>query len=143
MSKIKIYRGSPTAGGTDGTEVSSGTQTNPIESGAIKVPEEGHQEGSWVKLAVRCDSGFQTVEEESRHAQLSIEDSAGVDKWQLAPDNAGSPGTPSDWGAVLNLLSQIGAQNVIFWARARVASTEEASNDTSVSIKVAAVVGAV
>jgi hypothetical protein len=141
-SKIKIYKNNPTAGGTDGTLVSSGTGLNPIESGAIKVPAAGYQEGSWIKLAVRCDAGYETVEDSSRHARISIEDSAGVTLWQLAPDNAGSAGTPEDWGDPLDFLTKIGDTNTIFWARARVASTEEPANDESVDIQVAATIGA-
>ena len=141
-SKIKIYKNNPTAGGTDGTLVSSGTGLNPIESGAIKVPAAGYQEGSWIKLAVRCDAGYETVEDSSRHARISIEDSTGVTFWQLAPDNNGQAGTPQDWGEPLDFLTQIGATNTIFWARARVASTEEPANDTSVDIQVAATIGA-
>jgi hypothetical protein len=141
-SKIKIYKNNPTAGGTDGTLVSSGTGLNPIESGAIKVPESGYAEGNWIKLAVRCDAGYETVEDSLRHARISIEDSAGVTLWQLAPDNAGSAGTPEDWGDPLDFLTKIGDTNTIFWARARVASTEEPANDESVDIQVAATIGA-
>ena len=142
MSLIKIYKGSVTSGGTDGTLVSSGTGSEPIQSGAIKVPAEGYEEGSWIKLAVRCDSDYTTVEDNSRHARLTIEDSGGVDKWQLAPDDEGSAGTPSDWGALLDITTAVGDTNHIFWARARVAHTETPTNDTSVDIKVEAVVGA-
>jgi hypothetical protein len=141
-SKIKIYKNNPTAGGTDGTLVSSGTGLNPIESGAIKVPAAGYQEGSWIKLAVRCDTGYETVEDSSRHARISIVDSAKVTMWQLAPDNSGQPGTAEDWGEPLDILTKIGATNTIFWARARVASTEEPSNDESVDIQVTATIGA-
>lgn len=142
-SKIKIYKGAVTAGKTDGTLVSSGTGLDPIESGAIKVPAAGYQEGSWIKLAVRCDPGYETVEDSSRHARISIEDSAGVTMWQLAPDNSGQAGTPQDWGEPLDIVTKIGATNTIFWARARVASTEEPANDTSVDIQVSATIGAV
>jgi hypothetical protein len=141
-SKIKIYKGNPTAGGTNGTLVSSGTGLDPIESGAIKVPASGHAEGNWIKLAVRCDTGYETVEDSSRHARISIEDSTGVTYWQLAPDNSGQAGTPEDWGDPLDFLSKIGSTNVIFWARARVAHTEEPANDESVHIQVAATIGA-
>ncbi len=141
-SKIKIYKNNPTAGGTDGTLVSSGTGLDPIESGAIKVPAAGYQEGSWIKLAVRCDTGYETVEDSSRHARISIIDSTKVTMWQLAPDNNGQAGTPEDWGDPLDFLTKIGATNTIFWARARVAYTEEPANDTSVDIQVAATIGA-
>ena len=112
-SKIKIYKNNPTAGGTDGTLVSSGTGLSPIESGAIKVPESGYAEGNWIKLAVRCDTGYETVEDASRHARISIEDSAGVTMWQLAPDNSGQAGTPEDWGDPLDFLSKIGATRCV------------------------------
>jgi hypothetical protein len=141
-SKIKIYKGTVTAGQTDGTLVSSGTGLNPIESGAIKVPESDYQEGIWIKLAVRCDTGYETVEDSSRHARISIEDSTHITKWQLAPDNSGEAGTPQDWGDPLDFLTKIGATNTIFWARARVASTEEPANDASVDFKVTATIGA-
>jgi len=141
-SKIKIYKGAVTAGQTDGTLVSSGTGLDPIESGAIKVPAAGYQEGSWIKLAVRCDTGYETVEDSSRHARISIVDSAKVTMWQLAPDNNGQSGTAEDWGEPLDIVTKIGATNTIFWARARVAHTEEPANDTSVDIQVAATIGA-
>ena len=141
-SKIKIYKNNPTAGGTDGTLVSSGTGLSPVESGAIKVPESGYAEGNWIKLAVRCDTGYETVEDSSRHARISIEDSTHITKWQLAPDNSGQAGTPEDWGDPLDFLSKIGATNTIFWVRARVAHTEEPANDKSVRIQVAATIGA-
>jgi len=141
-SKIKIYKGAVTAGQTDGTLVSSGTGLDPIESGAIKVPESGYAEGNWIKLAVRCDNGYETVEDSSRHARISIVDSTKVTMWQLAPDNSGQAGTPQDWGEPLDFITKIGATNTIFWARARVAHTEEPANDESVDIQVAATIGA-
>ena len=141
-SKIKIYKGTVTAGQTDGTLVSSGTGMDPIESGAIKVPESDYTEGSWIKLAVRCDTGYETVEDSLRHARISIVDSTKVTMWQLAPDNSGQAGTPEDWGDPLDFSTKIGATNTIFWARARVASTEEPANDESVDIQVAATIGA-
>lgn len=141
-SKIKIYKGTVTAGGTNGTLVSSGTGLNPIESGAIKVPESGYTEGSWIKLATRCDNGYETVEDASRHARISIVDSTSVTLWQLAPDNAGQAGTPETWGGSLDFLTKIGDTNTIFWARARAAYTEEPANDASVDFKVAATIGA-
>jgi len=141
-SKIKIYKGAVTAGQTDGTLVSSGTGLDPIESGAIKVPAAGYQEGSWIKLAVRCDPGYETVEDYSRHARISIVDSSQVTMWQLAPDNNGQPGTAEDWGEPLDIVTKIGATNTIFWARARVEHTEEPANDRTVYIQVGATIGA-
>jgi len=105
-SKIKIYKGAVTAGQTDGTLVSSGTGLDPIESGAIKVPESGYAEGNWIKLAVRCDPGYETVEDSSRHARISIIDSTKVTMWQLAPDNNGQAGTAEDWGRAAGFLNK-------------------------------------
>lgn len=141
-TRIKIYKGTVTSGGTDGTLVSSGTGAEPIRSGALQVPAEGYAAGSAIKLAVRCDSGYETVESESKHATISIIDSTHVDKWALAPDDDGSPGVFEDWGDPLEFLSQIDDTNTIFWAKARVAYTEEPANDTSVQLEVEALIGA-
>jgi hypothetical protein len=142
-SLIKIYKDNPTAGRGDGTLVSSGDGLNPIESGAIKVPASGYQEGAWVKLALRCDAGYETVLDEGRHAQISIIGGEHVDKWQLAPDAAG-PNVEGaiEWGEPLNLYLQINDTNTIFWSRARVANTEGPANDRSVQLKVTATIGA-
>ena len=137
-SKIKIYKGTVTAGQTNGTLVSSGTGASPIESGMIDVPASDYQDGDWIKLAARCDAGYKTVENGGKHASISIVDSTSVTMWQLAPDDEGQAGTPQSWGAALDFTSEIGATNTIFWARARAASTEEPVNDTSVQIKGAA-----
>ena len=141
MARIKIYKGTVTSGDTDGTLVSEGTGLEPIESGALVVPAEGYAEGSAIKLAVRCDEGYETVESGSKHATISIVDSTHVDKWALAPDDSGSPGVFEDWGDPLEFLSQIDDTNTIFWAKARVAYTEEPANDTSVDIQVEALIG--
>jgi hypothetical protein len=80
-SRILIYKNNPTAGETNGTLVSSGDDTEPIESGSILVPEDGFEDGDWVKLALRCDEDFETEEADSKHAEVSINDSTSVDKW--------------------------------------------------------------
>jgi hypothetical protein len=141
-TRIKIYKGTVTAGSDNGTLVSSGTGAEPIQSGALKVPAEGYAEGSAIKLAVRCDSGYETVEDDGKHATIAIVDSTHVDKWALAPDDEGSPGEFGDYGDPLVFLSQIDDTNTIFWAKARVAYTEEPANDTSVDIEVSALIGA-
>jgi hypothetical protein len=138
-STIKIYKGTVTAGGIDGTLVSSGTDLVPIESGTIKIPTSGYQEGSWIKLAIRCDSGYETVENISRHARISIisnnPEESPITNWQLAPDSEGEAGTPEVWGDPLDFFTKIGDKNVLFWARARAAYTEEPINDAYVQIK--------
>ena len=140
-SKIKVYKDNPTGGGVDGTLVSSGTGLEPIESGLIQVPVAGYQEGSAIKLALRCDDGYKTIEDTGIHATVSIVDATHVDKWALAPDDAGAPGVYEAWGDPLTFAAGIGDVNTLFWAKARVAYTEEASNDETVDLEVSAVVG--
>lgn len=144
MSLIKIYKDNPTAGLTDGTLVSSGDWTEPIHSGAIKVPETGFEEGAWIKLAVRCDSDFETVEEDAKHATLNIINTTHVDKWRLAPDDNDSPDelNAEDWGFSMDITTQIVDTNHIFWIQARAEAGEEPQNDQSVQLQVEAVVGA-
>ena len=138
-SKIKIYGGEVTPGYQNGTLI---TAQNPVESGVIKVLESGYATGSWVKLALRCDEGYETVEEDSRHVRVSIIDSTSVDKWQLALDDGGTQDTPEDWGDPLDFTSRVGDTNICFWVRARAASTEDPQSDTSVSLEAVALIGA-
>ncbi len=141
-SKIKVYKGDPTAGETDGTLVSTDTWNEPIESGDIEVPEEGHTEGGWIKCAVRCDPTFETREKDDKHVTLSIETvpeaADNRDKWQLSLTNA--PGDPN-WGEDLVLTSQVLAVNVIFYIRARAAAGEDPDNDQSCQVHAAALIG--
>jgi hypothetical protein len=136
---IKIYTGSPTSGSTDGTLVSSGG-TTPINSGAITVPSSGFAEGSFVKLAVRCSSGYTTVESSSVHATLSISTTGSTGRWQLSFTSTGSTYA---WDGSATIGTAVTAANKIFYARARVSSTEAPANDTSAKITVSAIVGAV
>jgi hypothetical protein len=150
-SKIKVYMNNPTAGLRDGDLVSTDTGLAPILSGSIKVPTSGHAEGSWVKLALRCDVGYETILDEARHALIEIEgDTIGegesaydnADKWQLAADDGDSPDTPEDWGDPLAITDEIDDTNYIFWARARVHEDEEPENDDTVDLRVTATIGA-
>jgi len=145
-SRIKLYTDTPTSGDTDGTLVSSGTDASPVDSGAITVPAASFENGSWVKLALRCDAGYETRLDSGIHAKVTLVDGAHLDKWQLAPDDSGSPDTlnATDWDVPeteLDFTVQIDDTNTIFWARARVEHTEDAANDTSVTFRVEAVIG--
>ena len=137
-SLIKIYDGSPTAGDTDGTLVSSGDGSNPIASGPLKANE--NEVSSAIKLAVRCDDGYQTIEEDSKHAALTIVDSTSTDKWKLALTSDGL--STATWGAGLDITTLIDDTNTIFYAQARAVDTEDPVEDTTVDIKVEATIGA-
>ena len=121
MALINIYKGTDiTSGGTEGTLVSSGDNSNSIETGYIKIPASGFTESEWVKIGIRCTTGHKTILENSRHARVSITDSGDVTRWQLALDDSGSPsGSPSAYGSPLDFTSEIGSTNVIFWIRAK------------------------
>ncbi len=145
---IRVYKDNPTAGAADGTLVSTGTGADPIESGPIRVPASGYENGAWITLAVRCDPTFETVLDEGVHVALTIVNADHRNKWRLAPDDgSGDPDTAAatDWdGAeyVLNITDQVDDTNTLFHAQARVHEDESPSNDDSVDIRARAVVGA-
>ena len=142
-SKIKLYAGDPTAGGTDGTLI---TALAILDTGRIRVPQAGYTESAWIKLAVRCDEGYQTVEDEETenlHATIEIVDDDHVDKWQLAPDDGmGEPDEDAaeDWGDPLKIEEMIDDTNYIIWLRARAKHDEEAHKDGTVKIEATATV---
>lgn len=56
-------------------------------------------------------------------------------RWQMAPDNAGSAGTPEAYGDPLTISATIGESvGVAFWVRAKKVEGEPPSNDTSATI---------
>jgi len=136
MAYIHVYKDNPTAGGTDGTLVSEGDNSSPVEVGPLNATN--NEESSPIKLAIRCDSGYQT------YGNTTI-DPVGTnqDKWALADDNAGSPATWQDWGVALTVTEIIGATNKIFWAKAKAVSGEEPQNDSSVDLQVSTTIQAV
>ena len=143
MSKIKIYLGpAPFT-----TAASSGTDADPVDSGVIKVPASGYEEGDWIPLAVKCDSGYKTVEDTSRHARITIEQTSttNADKWRLAPDDgfgAADTASASAWGALLDFNSEIDDTNTLFHVQGRAHDAEEPINETDIDLKVAATIGA-
>lgn len=120
-----LYRDNPTANGTDGVPVSVGTENYPVVAKMKK-----SQTSSPIKLAVRCEEG-----EETDGATIDpIGDTK--DKWSLAPDNNGQPGTWLDWGASLEIEDTITDVNYIFWARAKIDADESFSRDRKVDFEV-------
>ena len=137
MADIHIYKGTVTAGGTNGTLVSeAGAQTSPIEIGQLNATN--NEVSTDQKLAIRCDTGFVT----SGDTTITPTGTTAA-KWALAPDDAGSAGTYGSYGAVLTVSSAIDATNTIFWAKAKATSDESPVNDVSVSLRVSAIIAAV
>jgi len=136
LADIHIYKGTVTAGGTNGTLVSeAGAQTSPIEIGQLNATN--NEVSTDQKLAIRCDTGYTT----SGDTTITPTGTTAA-KWALAPDNAGAAGTYGAYGAALTISSAIDATNTIFWVKAKATSDESPSNDVSVSLQVSATVAA-
>ena len=125
---LHIYMNNPTAGSTDGTEVSSGTELAPISV----LLDAGKGEQKAVKCAARCESGFHidgtlTVKFVGDHA----------DKWKVAMDHNYTTDTVltvADWKDEI-ALSDVGTVNVIFWVKAMSSSDEQPQSDVSVDLQ--------
>ena len=125
---LHIYMNNPTAGSTDGTEVSSGTELAPISV----LLDAGKGEQKAVKCAVRCESGFRidgvlTVKFVGEHA----------DKWKVASNNGYTVDTAlesADWKDSI-ALSNVADKNTIFWVKALSTADEAPQQDTSVDIQ--------
>ncbi|AEG14684.1 hypothetical protein Desku_1097 [Desulfofundulus kuznetsovii DSM 6115] len=133
MAFIHVYMNNPTAGGTDGVLVSEGTEANPITVGPLNATE--NEESAPIKLALRCETGYKTS------GTVTVQPvGTKADKWALAPDVAGAPGTWQAYGAALTIEDVISDTNYVFWAKARATSDEPPQNDTSVDIQVQAMI---
>lgn len=125
---LHIYMNNPTAGSTDGTEVSSGTELAPISV----LLDAGKGEQKAVKCAVRCESGFHidgvlTVKFVGDHA----------DRWKVASNNGYTVDTAlesADWKDSI-ALSNVADKNTIFWVKALSTADEAPQQDTSVDIQ--------
>lgn len=122
MAYIDVYNGNPTAGGTDGTAVSTGgAQTNPV---AVTL-DASQQETATVKLALRCESGYQT-----RGNTIISFSGTSSGYWTVSDTENGT------YASTLTISNTIGATNTIFYVKASSASSETPTVDTSVSIQV-------
>ena len=126
---INVYKNNPTAGDTDGTCVSTdGDYTSPISV----TLNASQNESKKIKLAIRCESGYETV------GNVEICDSGDTDdRWVFS---ATENGTYSD---SLTISSTVNATNTIFWSEASSDDSETPTTDRSVSILVEATVTAV
>jgi hypothetical protein len=133
MAYIHLYTGNPTAGGTDGTQVSESTELTPVTVGPLNGTTG--EESAAIKLALRCETGYQTSGDTTVQPV-----GTNADKWALAPDNAGSPGTWGAWGGTLTISSVIGTTNSIIWAKSRAVAGETPQNDASVDLTINATI---
>ena len=125
---LHIYMNNPTAGSTDGTEVSSGTELAPISV----LLDAGKGEQKAVKCAVRCESGFRI---DGTLTVKFVGDHAG--KWKAATDNKYTAETAlesAEWKDSIS-LSGVADKNTIFWVKALSTTDEPPQQDTSVDIQ--------
>ena len=125
---LRLYMNNPTAGSTDGTEISSDTNVLPLEI----VLDATVAEEKAVKCAVRCDTGFEVEGDVTIYLE-----GTNAAKWTLSPDDDYED---SDT-AVLNglfasaiILTDVGSTNKTFWAKAVSSGTENPQNDRTVKI---------
>ncbi len=126
---INLYMNNPTAGGTDGTAISTdGTYTSPLTVSL----DAAINESKTVKLAVRTETGYTTT------GSTTISDNGDTnDRWKLCLTENG---TFTDSITISNAITNV---NTVFYAKASSANTEVPSTDRSVSLRVAATIAAV
>ena len=128
-NQLHIYTNNPTAGGVDGTEVSSGTGLSPI---TVRL-DASKEETQAVKCALRCDTGFK-IDGEVAVSLIGTNTA----KWKLAKDadyaDAAAALSSATWADTLS-ISAVAASNVIFWTKGMSSKDESPQKDTSVSIQ--------
>lgn len=123
---INLYKGNPTAGETDGTAISTdGEYTSPLSITLDASQNETKKE----KLAVRCESGYQT------DGNTVIEDSNDTnDRWKFSLLEDGVYSDAITIGGVIDTV------NTVFWVQASADSLESPQRDQSVGIKLTTVI---
>lgn len=127
MAHIHLYMNNPTAGGTDGTEISSEDNTLPL----TVILDASEAEEKAVKVAVRCDSGFAVDGDTAIYFE-----GTNAAKWQVAEDNSFTSDTALTlalWQSTLTITS-VAATNIVFWVKATSATTENPQNDRTVKL---------
>ena len=128
---INLYTGTVTAGGTDGTAVSTGdTETSPVSV----TLNATNAETAIVKCALRCDTGYKT----SGDTKLSFTGTSST-KWQVASDNNYADATAAaaaTFATSLTISTAIDATNTIVWLKALSSADESPANDTTTDLQV-------
>lgn len=126
---INLYMNNPTAGGTDGTAISTdGTYTSPLTVSL----NAANNESKTVKLAIRTETGYATT------GNTTISDNGDTnDRWKLCLTENGT------FTNSITISNTVTSVNTVFYAKASSVSTETPSTDRSVSLRVAATIVAV
>ena len=125
---LRLYMNNPTAGGVDGTEISSENETLPLSL----TLDASKAETKADKVAVRTDNGFLV----DGNTEIYF-DGTNSAKWKVAADD-----DYSDAEDALNLalwqdtltIAGVSATNSIFWVKAGSSTTESPQNDRSVDL---------
>lgn len=122
---IFLYKGNPTKDIQDGSPVSQGDWTLPVEFPSLNIINA--EISPPVKLAIRCQSKTHTV-----GVTTITPYGPSADKYRLSTDGlAWEP-----WGSGLTLASTITDVNTVFYAQARAIVTEGPQKDNSTSLRV-------
>ena len=118
---INIYKDNPTEGDTDGTLVSTGDFSSPVDI----TLDAAQNETKTLKLAVRCSAGYHTAD------NTVIQDFNDTnDRWKFSLSENGA------YDDAITITGTVDSLNTVFWARASSDSLESPVRDNSVSFKV-------
>lgn len=134
MAHIRLFMNNPTAGTTDGTEISGGDETLPL---AFTLNAANSEVGV-AKCAVRCDANYSLQGGANVYA---VGDNSA--KWTFAEDdNFADSDTALNFGLWQSqiTLDNVADANVIFWVKATSTTDEQPKNDTTVDIEAAGIV---
>ena len=125
---LHIYMNNPTAGGTDGTEISSNNNTLPLTI----ILDSSIAETKVAKCAVRCDTGYEIEGDTTIYFE-----GTNASKWTAAPDDNYSDSdaavTNAAFASVI-ILADVSTTNKIFWVRATSVINEDPVNDRTVKL---------
>lgn len=122
---MNLYKGNPTAGGTDGTLVSlDGVGTSPVSF----TLDASQAESATQPVAVRCESGYEV------DGNVTVSASGtNAARWSFSATENGT------YASTLT-LSNVGATNTVFYVKADSLTSESPGADQSVKIDVSATV---
>lgn len=142
---INLYMNNPTAGQKNGTLISQDmAQTSPLsitlKAGEVKA----------VKVAVRCDSGYQADEAAisfNYYNGSGYEVSGGnMNKWKIAVDDGYTSEADAldngNWASSIK-INNVADTNKLFWVKFEAGENDTPENDNHVGICVKATVEAV
>lgn len=124
---LNLYSGNPTAGGTDGTAVSTGDNSNPLTF----ILDASLNENQEKEVALRCEPGFCTATDTTITAYNDVDN-----RWAFSLDD-------NTWSDTLIIGSTIDSLNTNFFIKASASDNEVPHNDTDVKIRTRTKIAAV